>query len=78
VINQFKVLDKMKVNYAKSIYNITGKVIPANNGIAYELSTSQNSNGIRYTLDGTDPTINSKTYQKAVQIPNSLTIKCLF
>jgi len=78
VINQFKVLDKMKVNYAKSIYNITGKVIPSNNGIAYELSTSQNSNGIRYTLDGTDPSINSKTYEKAVQIPNSLTIKSAY
>jgi hexosaminidase len=57
----------MKVNYAKSIYNITGKVIPSNNGIAYELSTSQNSNGIRYTLDGTDPSINSKTYQRLLR-----------
>jgi hypothetical protein len=26
----------MNVNYAKSIYNILGKVIPLNNGIAYE------------------------------------------
>ncbi|WP_276833484.1 family 20 glycosylhydrolase [Chryseobacterium cucumeris] len=78
VINQFKVLDGMKVNYARSIYNITGKVIPSNNGIAYELSTSQNSNSIRYTLDGTDPSINSKTYQTAVEIPNSLTIKSAY
>jgi len=78
VINQFKVLDDMKVNYARSIYNITGKVIPSNNGIAYELSTSQNSNGIRYTLDGTNPSINSETYQNAVQIPNSLTIKSAY
>ncbi len=78
VISQFKVLDNMQVNYAKSIYNIIGKVVPANNGIAYELSTSQNSKGIRYTLDGTNPTINSKTYQNAVQIPNSLTIKSAY
>lgn len=78
VISQFKVLDKMKINYAKSIYNITGKVIPSNNGIAYELSTSQNSNGIRYTLDGTDPSVTSKTYQNAVQIPNSLTVKSAY
>ncbi|AYZ11307.1 beta-N-acetylhexosaminidase [Chryseobacterium arthrosphaerae] len=78
VISQFKVLDKMKVNYAKSIYNISGKVIPANNGIAYELSTSQNSNGIRYTLDGTDPTIDSQTYRNPVSVPNSLTVKSAY
>lgn len=78
VINQFKVLDKMNVNYAKSIYNISGKVIPANGGIAYELSTSQNSNGIRYTLDGSVPTINSKTYQNPIAIPNSLTVKSAY
>jgi N-acetyl-beta-hexosaminidase len=78
VISQFRVLDKMKVNYAKSIYNISGKVIPANNGIAYELSTSQNSDGIRYTVDGTAPTINSNTYQKPVSIPGSLTIQSAY
>lgn len=78
VINHFKVLDEMKVNYAKSIYNITGKVVPSNNGIAYELSTSQNSNGIRYTLDGINPSINSKIYQNSVQIHNSLTIKSAY
>lgn len=78
VISQFKVLDNIQVNYAKSIYNIIGKVVPSNNGIGYELSTSQNSNGIRYTLDGTNPAINSKTYQNAVQIPNSLTIKSAY
>ncbi|PKF73260.1 family 20 glycosylhydrolase [Chryseobacterium sp. PMSZPI] len=79
VIGQFNVLDKMNVNYAKSIYNISGKVTPSNNGgIAYELSTSQNSNGIRYTLDGTTPTINSKIYQTPIAIPNSLTIKSAY
>lgn len=78
VISQFKVLDKMKVNYAKSIYNISGKVIPANNGIAYELSTSQNSSGIRYTLDGKDPTIDSQTYRNPVSVPNSLTVKSAY
>ncbi|WP_106916439.1 glycoside hydrolase family 20 protein [Chryseobacterium aurantiacum] len=78
VINQFKILDKMDVNYSKSIYNISGKVIPARKGIAYELSTSQNSNGIKYTLDGTVPTIHSKTYQGPVSIPQSLTLKSAY
>lgn len=78
VISQFKVLDKMSVNYAKSIYNISGKVIPAGKGIAYELSTSQNSNGIRYTVDGTEPSVHSETYLKPVSIPGSLTVKSAY
>jgi hexosaminidase len=78
VISHFKILDKMNVNYAKSIYNISGKVIPLNNGIAYELSTSQNPNGIRYTLDGSTPTIKSQEYQVPVAIPGSLTVKSAY
>ena len=78
VISQFKVLDKMGVNYAKSIYNISGKVVPAGTGITYELSTSQNSSGIRYTTDGADPTINSKTYQGVIPVPASMTIKSAY
>ncbi|SHM06050.1 beta-N-acetylhexosaminidase [Chryseobacterium polytrichastri] len=79
VINQFKVLDKMNVNYAKSIYNVLGKVISNNsNGIAYELSTSQNSSGIKYTLDGTDPTATSQTYQNPIPVSKSMTIKSAY
>lgn len=79
VINQFNVLDKMNVNYAKSIYNVLGKVISNNsNGIAYELSTSQNSSGIRYTLDGTDPTANSQIYQNPIPVSKSMTIKSAY
>ncbi|MCE3075970.1 glycoside hydrolase family 20 protein [Chryseobacterium gwangjuense] len=78
VINQFKVLDKMGVNYAKSIYNISGKVTAATDGVSYELSTSQNPNGIRYTLDGTEPTTNSQTYKNAIPVSKSLTIKSAY
>lgn len=78
VINEFKVLDKMGVNYAKSIYNITGKVTAANNGVSYELSTSQDPNGIRYTLDGTDPTANSQVYKNPVSVSKSLTVKSAY
>lgn len=78
VINEFKTLDKMGVNYAKSIYNVSGKVISDNNGIAYELSTSQNPNGIRYTVNGTDPTVNSQSYQSPIPVSKSLTIKSAY
>lgn len=78
VIDQFKILDKMKVNYAKSIYNISGKVAAVNNGLIYELSTSQNPEGIRYTLDGTDPSIHSQTYQNSILVSKSTTIKSAY
>ncbi|SHF51066.1 family 20 glycosylhydrolase [Chryseobacterium sp. OV279] len=78
VISQFKVLDKMKVNYAKSIYNISGKVIPAGSGVSYELTVSQDPKGIRYTTDGTDPSLNSQVYQGPINILKSLTVKSAY
>lgn len=78
VVEHFKILDKMNVNYAKSIYNISGKVTAANNGILYELSTSQNPSGIRYTLDGTDPTENSQEYENPIPVSQSLTVKSAY
>lgn len=78
VVHEFKTLDKMKINYAKSIYNISGKVISANNGAAYQLSTSQDSTGIKYTLDGTDPSVNSQTYLKPIPVSKSVTIRSAY
>ncbi|SIQ97399.1 hexosaminidase [Chryseobacterium sp. RU37D] len=78
VINEFKMLDKMNINYAKSIYNISGKVTAAENGVSYELSTSQNPDGIRYTMDGTEPSVNSQTYKNTIPVSKSLTIKSAY
>nr|WP_319804112.1 family 20 glycosylhydrolase [Chryseobacterium oryctis] len=78
VIEQFKTLDKMNINYSRSIYNISGIVISKDNSIGYELSTSQNPSGIRYTLDGSEPTISSPTYQNPISISKSLTLKSAY
>jgi hexosaminidase len=79
VVHQFATLDKMKINYAKSIYNISAKVIAGNNGIAYELSTSQNPAGIKYTVDGsTDPSSQSQTYKQPIPVLQSTTIKSAY
>ena len=78
VMNHFKYLDKMGVNYAKSIYNINGKVVPAQNGVAYELSTSQNPNEIHFTIDGTVPTAQSSSYSKAIEVLKPMTIKSAY
>lgn len=78
VVEHFKRLDKMNVNYAKSIYNISGKVTAANKGVFYELSTSQNPNGIRYTLNGTDPAANSQRYETPIPVSKSLMVKSAY
>lgn len=78
VIHEFKNLDKMGVNYAKSIYNVSGKVIPSENHVAYQLSTSQNPDGIRYTVDGKDPSVNSENYKNPIPVSKSMTVKSAY
>ena len=78
VVEHFKILDKMKINYAKSIYNISGKVISSNNTVSYELSTSQNPNGIKYTIDGSEPKANSTAYQNPIPVSKVMTIKSAY
>jgi hexosaminidase len=78
VVEHFKILDKMNINYAKSIYNISGKVIPNSKGVSYELLTSQNPSGIKFTTDGSEPTSNSSTYQSPIPVSKAVTIKSAY
>ncbi|MEC3876781.1 family 20 glycosylhydrolase [Chryseobacterium salviniae] len=78
VIHEFKNLDKLGINYAKSIYNVSGKVIPSENHVAYQLSTSQNPDGIRYTVDGKDPSVNSENYKNPIPVSKSMTVKSAY
>ncbi|RZJ45467.1 MAG: beta-N-acetylhexosaminidase, partial [Chryseobacterium sp.] len=57
---------------------VSGKVVPNNNGVSYELSTSQNPSGLRYTLDGTEPNANSLTYQNPIPVSKSIMIKSAY
>ncbi|MFY1045572.1 beta-N-acetylhexosaminidase [Chryseobacterium sp. GP-SGM7] len=78
VVEHFKILDQMNINYAKSIYNIAGKVIPDKNGVSYELSTSQDPNGIKFTVDGSEPKANSFTYENPISIQKEMIIKSAY
>ncbi|KQS91588.1 family 20 glycosylhydrolase [Chryseobacterium sp. Leaf394] len=78
VVEHFKILDKMNINYAKSIYNISGKVIPDSKGVSYELSTSQNPSGIKFTTDGSEPTSNSSNYQNPIPVSKAMIIKSAY
>lgn len=80
LIQHFTLLDKMGVNYSKAIYGITTKVTASANGkgVLFALSSAFDNAGIHYTTDGTNPTINSKTYSDAIAIETSTTIKAAY
>lgn len=75
VIQHFNYLETQNINYAKSIYNLNGKVIRTKNGIAYEFSTTRNPKNIRFTTDGSNPKPSSNHYQNPIRVESSQTIK---
>ena len=77
MIQHFDVFDKKGINYSKSIFEITTKVKPSTsgNGVVFELKSANNSNGIRYTTDGSNPNSSSIQYSNPIEITNGQTIK---
>lgn len=77
-VYHFTFLDEMKVNYAKSIFNPSGKVIRSGKGVAYELYTSKDPKNIHYTIDGTLPTLKSPAYSQPIPVDKSMTIQSAY
>lgn len=77
MIQHFDIFDKNGINYSKSIFEITTKVNPSHsgNGVVFELKSANNSNGIRYTTDGSNPNSSSIQYSKPLEITRGQTIK---
>lgn len=73
----FNRLDEMHVNYAPSMYNVKinheGSILSSD--LLIKLSTDAGNVEVRYTLDGSDPSTQSKIYSKAFPVINSVTIK---
>lgn len=68
-------LDALDINYANHLYEIEGDLIFEDGKSYYELKTLTEGKSIRYTLDGSEPTINSKVYESKIPITESSTIK---
>lgn len=68
-------LDALDINYANHLYEIEGDLISDDGKSYYELKTLTEGKNICYTLDASEPTINSKVYESKIPITKSTTIK---
>ncbi|MEZ4792056.1 MAG: family 20 glycosylhydrolase [Gelidibacter sp.] len=71
----FKRLDVLKINYANHLYEIHGEMISNGNKDSYQLQTISEGKTIRFTLDGSEPTLNSDTYSEPITINKNTLIK---
>jgi hexosaminidase len=77
LIQHFERYEKKGINYSKAIFEVTSKVNPAENGVAFELK-SVNPSGIKYTTDGSEPNANSISYEKPILVTKNQTIKAAY
>ena len=75
LVNYQNRLDILKVNYANHLYELSGKLSTENNALTYSLKASSDDKFIRYTTDGTEPTVTSQLYTKPISIEKTTTIK---
>jgi hexosaminidase len=70
-----KRLDLLAVHYANHLYDVTGDVLPVQEGVRYTLRNTIDTKEIRYTLDGSEPTQHSKRFMRPIDVNQSLQIK---
>ncbi len=68
-------LDILDINYANHLYEVEGNLISENDKILYRLESLIKGKTKRYTLDGSEPNINSETYSTPIVITKSVTLK---
>ncbi|MDN5211352.1 family 20 glycosylhydrolase [Fulvivirgaceae bacterium BMA12] len=72
---QFERLDQQKVRYATSAFNVWIDHRGDDGKIAINMKTEANGLTIRYTLNGTDPTLESTPYTEAFLLNHSAVVK---
>ncbi|GGI56537.1 beta-N-acetylhexosaminidase [Winogradskyella haliclonae] len=73
--NFHKRLEVLDINYANHLYEIQGEMISDNGNSFYKLETLTDGKDIRYTIDGSEPRLNSEIYTSQISISESLIIK---
>ena len=74
--NQFRLFDRLKYNYAKSIYEVTFvQNQESKNGLEIALAANDKLGKINFTLNGTDPKYSSFKYLKPLVLTKTTEIK---
>jgi hexosaminidase len=77
LIKHFSMLDRMGVHYSNAIYEIQSTVrpVPDGNGVSIGLSSSFDSTGIYYTMNGDEPDDHSLQYRQSITITKNILLK---
>ena len=80
LIEHFKLLDKLGINYSKSIYQLKTDVLFNEGyiGVDFKLSSNFNIGKIYYSTDGSEPSINSLLYKNPINIPKDMLVKAAY
>ncbi len=70
-----KRLDVLDINYANHLYEVEGELLSEKNKLSYQLNTLTKDKTIRYTLDGSEPSITSKVYETPIIINGDMLLK---
>ena len=68
-------LKALDINFANHLYEIEGHLNSENHQVNYELKTLTKDKIIRYTLDGSEPSLDSNIYSNPIPITQSTMIK---
>ncbi|HRH65637.1 MAG TPA: family 20 glycosylhydrolase [Bacteroidia bacterium] len=79
LIGHFKLLDFLKVNYSKAVFDINYFVYPnaGSEGVALELMTAFEGGVIHYTEDGSEPQLKSPVYKDRIPLGQSTVVKAV-
>lgn len=77
LVGHFKMLDFLKVNYSKAVFDVNYFVYPnsGSEGVALELNTAYEGGVIHYTDDGSEPKLQSPVYNGRIPLGQSANIK---
>lgn len=80
LLKHFELLDRSKVNYSKSIYQISNTVAPSKTGKGIEVSLKSvyGNKGVYYTTNGDAPSLQAKEYEAPIQITENATLKAAY
>ncbi|MBI5541485.1 MAG: family 20 glycosylhydrolase [Bacteroidia bacterium] len=73
--NHFKLLDKYGINYSKAMFEVVSTVSSETNGVSVNLKSGFADSRILYTLDNSEPDLNSAVFKDNIIINKDLTLK---